>query len=349
MKSVANPSAGLKKYETYVISDITDLIINNDASWGNAGDTNASTYQQVFKDGLQNAGITGYTVTFLSVFEKGSAANALQGIKNMYYNVGWSFPSLTDSNVAKFKAFLDKGGNMFFSGQDIGWETFNTATTDYATPNTKSFVSNYLRAGWKDDGTTALNMLSAIPGESVFNITGSSSIVNVYGKDSKGTLFMYPDIIYDTLGSQPIFYYNNNPAKIAGVRSNSSVYKTVYLAVSLEMISDASVRNQIMKLANDWFEGKIASVEYDQKMSELMGQNYPNPANEYTRIPLSNIERQMQLNLTDINGKVLQTIQIEKGSTSVTINCNDLSTGIYICRLMDQNVTIGTKRIVIAE
>jgi hypothetical protein len=349
MKCLSDPNARTKSYEVNIISGITDLIVNNDAAWGNDGDTSASTYQQVFKDGLQYAGISGYTATSLSVFEKGSAANALQGIKNMYYNVGWSFPSLTDSNVAKFQSFLDNGGNLLISGQDIGWETFYTKST-FNTPNTKRFVNNYLKADWIDDGSTALNMLTAIPGESVFNVSGNSSLVNVYGKDpANGAPFMYPDIVHDTLNGQPIFYYNSDPTKIAGIRSNSSVYKTVYLAVSLEMISDASIRNQIMKLANDWFEGKIVSVEYDQKMADLMGQNYPNPASDYTRIPLTNVNRQMQLNLTDINGKVIKTIQIEKGSTSVTINCNDLSAGIYMCKLMDQNMTISTKRIVIPK
>jgi len=350
MKSASNPTARIKKNEVNVISGITDLIVSNDASWGNSGDTSAKTYQQVFKDGLQFAGISSYTATSLSIYEKGFVSNALQGIKNLYYNVGWSFPSLTDSNVAKFQSFLDKGGNLLISGQDIGWETFDTTTSTFATPNTKSFFTNYLKASWTNDGSTSQNIISAIPGESVFSNTGSSSIVNVYGNNpADGKPFMYPDIVYPVSIAQPIFYYNNDPTKVAGVRSNNGVYKTAYLAVSLEMIASTSLRNKIMKLAYDWFNGDITSIDYDKKMQDMMGQNYPNPATKYTTIPLKNIDRQMQLNLTDINGKVLQTIQIEKGSKSVMINCNELKSGVYICRLVDKNMTIGTSRIVISE
>jgi hypothetical protein len=349
MKSVANPTAGIKKYEVYVISGITDLIVNNDASWGNDGDTSASTFQQVFMDGLQNAGITSYGATSLSVFEKGFNANALNGIKNIFYNVGWSFPGLTDSNVAKFESFLDKGGNLFMSGQDIGWETFNTTNTSYATTNTKAFVSNYLKAGWTDDGSTALNMLTPVTGEVVFIISGSSSIVNVYGKDSKGTLFMYPDIIFPVSPAKPVFCYNNDISKVAAVRNNNGVYKTVFLAVSLEMIGSSTIRNEIMKLAYDWFEGKISSVEYDQKMAELMGQGFPNPAVDYTIIPLKNIEKAMLLEVTDLNGKLMQTVKILPGSSSVKIDCSSMPSGIYTGKLSSKDGFVGTTRIVVSK
>lgn len=350
LKSVANPTASIKKYEVNVISGITDLIVNNDASWGNAGDTNSAFYQQSFKDGLQTAGINSYTATSLSVFEKGSSSNGLQGVKNLYYNVGWSFPALTDSNVAKFQSFLDNGGNMLISGQDVGWETFNTTNTSYSTPNTKAFVTNYLKASWVDDGSSALNNLTAITGESVFKISGNSAITNVYGNNpADNKPFMYPDVVNTVSNGQPIFYYNADPTKIAAVRSCSNKYKTVYMAVSLEMIADATVRNQIMKLAYDWFNGSITAIEYDNQMKDLMGQNYPNPANSYTTIPLNNVDRQMQINLIDINGKVMQSIRVEKGTSSVKIDCSNLKSGIYLIKLLDQNTIINTRRLVIAE
>ena len=160
---------------------------------------------------------------------------------------------------------------------------------------------------------------------------------------------MYPDVVSTVSNGQPIFYYNADPTKIAAVRSSSNKYKTVYMAVSLEMIADATVRNQIMKLAYDWFNGSITAIEYDNQMKDLMGQNYPNPSNSFTTIPLNNVDRQMQINLIGINGKVIQAIRVEKGTSSVKIDCSNLKSGIYLIKLLDQNKIINTRRLVIAE
>ena len=81
-----------------------------------------------------------------------------------------------------------------------------------------------------------------------------SGIINRYGANpDDGTLYMYPDELTETSTGNAIFYYNNSQAAVAGVRSKNAAYKTVYLAVSLEMIADQAVRNQIMKLTYDWF------------------------------------------------------------------------------------------------
>lgn len=335
MKSSSINQAPAKTCTVHVISGVTDLVVSNDASWGDARDTlNAVSFQPEFVTGLAGAGCTTIGTTGQEILLKLSKSSALAGVKNIYFNVGWSFPSLTDSNVKEFIKFLNGGGNLMVSGQDIGWETWNT-TNPYGTTATKSFFTNYLNAGWTNDGSTSNNLLKAFTTDTIFGTVPNSGLVNRYGTNpDDGTIYMYPDELTVTSTGSALFYYNSRPSAIAGVRSKSSVYKTVYLGVSLEMISDPAVRNLVMKLTYDWFNGNTSSVEFDEGMMTL-GQNYPNPVRDLTVIPVSQIDRNMTFQLMDVNGKVIQSLPVGAGTINIQFNCSSLENGTYFYRLTD--------------
>ena len=340
MKSVSAPAAPLKDRTVYVISGVTDLIVNNDAPWGDSRSNNsANTFQPEFVNGLTTAGCSSIGATGQEILLKLSKTASLSGVKNLYFNVGWSFPSLTDSNVIELTKFLDNGGNMMISGQDIGWETWNT-TTPYGTTATKNFFTNYLNASWNADGGSTNSTLRAVTTDAIYGNVPVSGIINRYGANpDDGTLYMYPDELTETSTGNAIFYYNNSQAAVAGVRSKNAAYKTVYLAVSLEMIADQAVRNQIMKLTYDWFNGTISSVKYDEGMASI-GQNYPNPANDFTVIPVNNPGKEMTILLSDVNGKTINSFTVSPTATNYRLNCSALKSGIYFYRLTDGK-TIG--------
>jgi hypothetical protein len=332
------------KFNYLVNSGITDLVINSDQAWGDGLTVySTSTFQGSYTKGLDLAGETSYAVTKLNNFINLTKYNKVGNIKHLYFNVGWTFPSLTIENTTDLKTVLDNGGNMFISGQDIGWDTWDTANGGNGNGTTKNFYKNYMKATWVADGDATNNSLSVSDtSDAIFGNVNTSAVVNVYGSGTSGAYF-YPDQISPYGGGKSVFQYS--AAKIAGVRSTGGIFKTVYLGPGLEMIADTNVSKMIIKLSHDWFHGILSSVQYDQALQQLMlGQNFPNPANNSTSILLSNIKSNMTLQLIDITGRIAYTQTIPNGSSSVEINTSSLNEGIYLYRLLDGDKQIGSNR-----
>lgn len=68
---------------------------------------------------------------------------------------------------------------------------------------------------------------------------------------------------------------------------------------------------------------------------------YPNPASHEVRFKLSNNEL-ADIILMDLNGKVLKT-----NSSDVQMNVQDLSSGIYIVRAVQNGLSVGTQKLVV--
>jgi hypothetical protein len=327
--SVTNPSSPAVKVFVYVISGVTDLIISNTAGKGDGTGGSAKDWEGVYTAGLTHAGNTTFATSDQLFVSKGINADAFDGVGHIYYNVGWTFPGLTDELVASYSDFLDNGGNLFLSGQDIGWETMDPSGT--GTVATKSFYTNYLNAAYVADGTTANNKLVANTDDGVFGAVAQGTISNFYG----GTNF-FPDQLNTTANSSAIFYYDVAKTKKAGVRSNVGNHKVVYIGAGVEMFGTTDLKNEVLKLTHDWFHGLISGVQYDEAMRNLsMGQNYPNPANSIATIELANIERNMTLQVVDLTGRVLMENAVEKGASTINVNVSELAPGMYMYRLTD--------------
>ena len=59
---------------------------------------------------------------------------------------------------------------------------------------------------------------------------------------------------------------------------------------------------------------------------------YPNPFTDYTTIKLSDAVETQKIELIDIHGRIVRTID-NVNSNSVTIHRENLSSGIYIIRI----------------
>ena len=330
MQSLDDPSFAPQVVEFHVISGVTDLIVNNDAGWG---DGNQYDWSADYLNGLNFAGNTHYAPTTTGVFVKGQEANQLTGVNNIYFNVSWTFPSLTDANVAALQTFLDNGGNLFISGQDIGWDTWDPSGNGTAT--TQSFYTNYLHAQYNADGSSANSTLDAVTSDGIFGGAGNSSLVDVYAGN------MYPDELDVTGGSVPIFNYNSG-AKIGGVRAYETAvpYKIVYLGVDVHMVADTNVRKEILKISHDWFYALVGTEEFDRAMMALStGQNYPNPASEVTTIPVYNLNSNGVLKITDVTGKSVLQQDIAAGSSYINVDVSALQSGNYFYNIVSSENT----------
>jgi hypothetical protein len=344
VSSAANPSSPTMSKTIYVISGVTDLIVNNSGYVGDGTTAgSAANWGTVYTNGLIAANNQGYASTNDIVLQKAVAGSAFTGINNVYYNAGWTFPGITDDVALALQDFMDDGGNLFISGQDLGWEIADAATSTFITPVKTSFFTNYLHATYITDGGTTNSSLNAVTTDAIFPDMATATINNYYG----GTYF-FPDQINaaDTL-AKTIFKYGTS-ARIGGIRAQTAAYKMVYIAPGMEMLNAVN-SNEILKRAHDWFYGYQGTASIDEigEILSGMGQNFPNPSNGFTTIQLENIDQNMNFELVDITGKVIYSKQVTKGTNRLDLSTTNFASGKYVYRLIDAKGNALTKTMMI--
>jgi len=152
--------------------------------------------------------------------------------------------------------YLKKGGYLFVSGDEIGWDLVAKANTlnDYSNgnPNDTPFYNNYLKTNYvSDDADT-------------YTITGIGGTVfaglTIYFDDgTHGTYNVdYPDIIFSTGGSLNALYYGTGP-NVAGIVYNgivpggTSKAKIINFGFPFETIYDFASRSNVMSAILNYF------------------------------------------------------------------------------------------------
>jgi hypothetical protein len=82
-------------------------------------------------------------------------------------------------------------------------------------------------------------------------------------------------------------------------------------------------------------------------MAKLMGQNYPNPADHFTTIPMGEIRKDMTVVVSDLQGRVLMNIPLSTGMTQLRVDTSGIPSGTYTCRLLDRNTVIDSRKVVV--
>jgi len=321
MSSVSNPTAPEKIKKFYVISGITDLIVNGSGSWGDGNDYN---FDQVFLDAVTYIGSSTFGLTDAIVMAKAASFNALTQVENIYLNIGWKFPSLSDDQATALMAFMNNGGNVFISGQDIGWDI--KSGDGYGTTVTVNFFDNYLHATFSADGSTTNSQLTAVASDPIFGSVASSGISDIFSGN------MYPDQLGAGTGATAIFNYNNLASKVAGIRYENSTFKVVYIGVDMAMLDDSVVSNEIIKISYQWFYGLINIPESDKTNFSI----FPNPSDRYFRLSGA-VNPGTIIEIFDLTGKLVLS-QVTGITTDNIIDMNGLTSGMYMARITsDQN------------
>lgn len=341
MKSLDNTEFAPVSLRSNVIYGVYELIINNDGGWGSGSSMSAAYFQQKYIDGLKYAGSEGFGVTDLTTFKKGYYNNCLDLVTNYYFNVSWTFPSFTDESVAIFGAELDAGKNLFVAGQDVGWDTWDLTNGGNGTSQTQAFFTNYLGAQWLADGGSANNQFIANTADPIFGTVPTSPVTNPYG----GSYF-YPDEINATGNGTNIFFYNTSGSKKGGVRATNGTWKTVYLGIGPEMMSNQTARNELIKTAHVWFGGSpwTGIKPSESPVSNLMSQNFPNPSNTQTTILIKTSADHLSLRVMDMTGRILIHETLSKGQNAITLNTSNLSQGIYFYQLLENGKVLESRK-----
>ena len=312
IESVEFPLDEPARINYMVISNVTDLVVDHGGV--------ASQFNGMYIEGLRAANNNNLGVLPLTSLRDAWDNGFLSSVNNIYDNVSWTFPGLMNDEVALLSEFLDNGGNLFINGQDIGWDTWEAAGN--GTTQTKEFYTDYLRGNYIGDGSGADNSLSFID-EEVFKDIEGSIIVDVHGGN------IYPDQINPIDPAVSIYHYGTNVNKSGAIRVEENGHKIVYLGVDMGMIANEEARLAIISTSHDWFYGLLSSAEYDQKIKEALGQNYPNPAHQFTTIPFTSLDKDADIILVDIDGKRVHQGKVNKGDISYELSLDNLTSGSY--------------------
>ena len=163
------------------------------------------------------------------------------------WNAGWYFPHFVDEEKAALTAYLDGGGKVFFSGQDIGWDLSEDGTHGASASSwlDVEFYEATMHAEYMNDDADAF-VVYGLPGDPiteglVFDIAGGT------GADNQD----YPSWV-EPLGADSELILEYETGYGCGVRALHGTGKVVYLSFGFEAVADQTSREQLMANILAW-------------------------------------------------------------------------------------------------
>lgn len=190
-------------------------------------------YEKYFTDALVNLGRT------CDIWENGARETISAETLAEYDTVIWSIPfsSMSEWEKNACMTYLDMGGSLFITGQEIG-----SYMTSYGY-QTDSFYQNYLHAEWVDwayGETLTGQARDPIGGGLTITIWGGDGANNQYSTDE----------IEPISPAEPVFTYE--PGCEAALRVDTGTYKLVYFGFGFEGIDSQADRDEVMLRVLHW-------------------------------------------------------------------------------------------------
>ena len=314
------PAVTRKIGYSFVTDDVNVLLIDDDG---------ADTYDNYETDAIQAYGTT------FGVISR-DHASALSGAQLgnfpvVVWETGLSYPTLDANDRAALGAYLDGGGRLFVTGQEIGWEINDTGGAAL------TWYHNYLHANFTLDDTNKY-VLNGTPGDAISN----GMTLTIQGGDGANNQ-TYPDAITAIAPANTIFTYQGTPTYYGGIKCDTGVYKVVYLSFGFEAISTQANRRLLMQRVLNWFG--VSTTDVGDQATLPVGLRVtaaPNPTSGRTTIlaelPTSGPVR---LDLYAPDGSLVRTLvngQVEAGSHAFNwdgrlTDGRTAPTGVYFYRL----------------
>ena len=229
----------------------------------------------------------------------------------------------------KLMEYLDNGGRLFLTGQNIGQDI--EGDTD--------FYSNYVCADF---------VIPSAPQANVLGVAGDpiSEGLDLWINGGAGNQSS-ADAIHGIEPAIIIYDYNGFPFE-AGLRvektTGENPYRLVYLAFGFEGISGDWERKELMYRILTWLGQETYIFDENMPNTPLFSleQNYPNPFNPQTTIRFALPQKsQVSLNIYDITGQLIRNLISEKkeaGAYSVIWdgkddNAKSVASGLYLYQI----------------
>ena len=168
--------------------------------------------------------------------------------------------TLTTTDQANLQSYLDNGGRLFISGQDIGYDIGGS-----------SFYTDYLHADFRRDDTN-LYTLEGVTGDPI----GDGLTIDLFGGDGASNQQYQSEIAPDSASG--VFNYKLPIGHLDGygtIKVDTGTYKTVYFAFGFEAIDNEADRNTVMSRVMRWLEPElITTCDALQDMNTNLAGNY---------------------------------------------------------------------------
>ena len=219
--SVGNPAtSGSATVKTIAVgTETTTLLVD--------GDGNGPDVQSYYATALTDAGVS-FSTWDLSA-DSNIPLSYMQAFDNVVWYTGNAYPGPIGPYEAKLAAFLDGGGNLFMSGQDI---------LDQAA-GTTSFVQNYLHIYWdgsetqNDVGTANINAVTGTLTDGLGSVELDHSVLDAAYEDQITPIGPAVAIFTDDAGQPNGLSYSDG-------------YKVVFLAFPFEGYGTATDQATLM-------------------------------------------------------------------------------------------------------
>jgi len=256
---------------------------------------------------------------------------------------GWAFPTVDAADRAALTEYLDGGGNLFITGQDIGWEMNDIGGA------ARTWYNTYLHATYVSDDTNDLT-LDGVAG--TFTEGLSLNIGGGDGADNQD----YPSDI-DPRGEFASEILTYSAGRNGGIMADTGVHRVVYLAFGFEAIDNAADRAALMEGIIGFLAGApspVGETEMPGAMA-LLGNN-PNPFNPLTRISFRLAdETRVKLQVYDLHGHLVRTLADENlpaGLNSLEWDGRDedgraMPSGAFFYRLTGPGRTLAGKMMLV--
>ena len=317
---------------TYITDDVTILVVDDDG---------AQEYEEYFQAALDYTGLTyGVWNRNLGVADAATLANFDQVI----WNVGWSFPTLDEDDRTALMNFLDNGGGLFVTGQDIGWEMNDIGGAAY------DFYQDYLHADFVNDDTNDYD-LDGVDQDPISHLLP----LMIIGGDGANNQQYQSDIDPADGTASVIWTYDEN--RNGAIKADTGTHRVVYFAFGFEAIDNAYDRAMVMHRIMNWLRfGTVDVEEGEQTFRATLGV-YPNPVQTTGQIRFTMpATGQASLKVFGPDGRVVRTLaqgELEAGPHVVDWNGtagdgSRLPAGIYYYRF-ENNVQTLTKKAVLLK
>jgi len=291
------------------------------------------------------------------------------------------FPQLDSLERENVAAYLDDGGKLFITDQDIGYYIFTYENSEHG----KDWYEHYLHADYISDNAR-LYGVNGVSGDSITDGLELELTVPYYGGgwwpsiiqpiEPATMIFNYDPA--DTVPAQNI-YLNEKLEPVddlagaatrsahnimsedhlgAGIRYDSGNYKLVYLSFPFESIKDSTAGKELLYKILYWLNPQlIVALENNEgtnPISYRLRQNYPNPFNPETQIRYSlPVQTHVTLQVYDVLGRLVTTLTdgLQKaGAHEITWKGQNqygkiVSSGVYILRMQAGNFVRSRKMI----
>lgn len=242
--------------------------------------------------------------------------------------------TISEINQTLLAGYLDNGGKLFMSGQNISDELAGS-----------DFLSNYLHVEHLEDNIVSF-FIKGVASDPIGNgqqyqLNSGDALANQSSNSVVGPLD----------GGIVAFNYFPTTTKGAAIRYENDTYKTVFFAFGYEGIRGFNNRLEILsRILNDYFQVIVGDKVQLMSITTGISLNiFPNPLGQSTLIEFTLPQNSpVTLQILDLSGREMITLVNEvqqQGAQKVVFNTSGLPAGVYIC-VLKTNEGVRTKKII---